>query len=421
MEVDSFIQGGVFLLLLGLIALLTGAESVIVSLSRSSLEKSKEKGDRAAGKILRIYQPKQKLHLTVTIARSLATLLATLMLILLVQDICSSKGPYGLAGLALAVAVALFAFFFAEQLLPRKIVRGGENSLPKVASLIYIFHVLLLPLTNFLYRFSPKEQELKEIKEEELKSIVEAESEEGLIEKVEKEMISNIFEFSETSVKEVMVPRIDMVCAEVSSGLQKLVDLISQVGHSRIPIYEETVDNIQGVIYAKDLLPILGKSEQWNIRKVMRETYFVPENKKIDEMLREFKAKKIHIAVVVDEYGGTAGLVTLEDLIEEIVGEIQDEYDTEEQLYRWLDTETLLADAKIDIHDLNELLGIDLPRDGFETLGGVIYNHLGSIPQKGETLEINDLQMFIQEVNGQRITKVKIVKKRPKAQEGDEQ
>ncbi len=421
MEVDSFIQGGVFLLLLGLIALLTGAESVVVSLSRSSLERSKEKGNRTAGKILRIYQPKQKLHLAVSIAKSLATLLATLMLILLVLNLCPGEGLYESVGLAVAVVVALFTFFFAEEVFPRRIVRGGNNSLPKVTSLIYIFYMLLLPLTNLLYRFSPKEQELREIKEEELKSIVEAESEEGVIEKVEKEMISKIFEFSETSVKEVMVPRIDMVCAEVSVGLQELVDLISQAGHSRIPVYKETVDNIQGVIYAKDLLPILGKTEQWDIRKVMREPYFVPENKKIDEMLREFKAKKIHIAVVVDEYGGTAGLVTLEDLIEEIVGEIQDEYDTEEQLYRWVDKETLLADAKIDIHDLNELLGTDLPRNGFETLGGFIYNHLGSIPQEGETIEIKNLQMSIQEVNGQRIAKVRIVKKGAGAQQGDEQ
>ncbi|OPX33318.1 MAG: hypothetical protein B1H40_00290 [Candidatus Latescibacteria bacterium 4484_181] len=421
MEVDSFIQGAVFLLLLGLIALLTNADSVIASVSRSSLLKSKEKGKKAAAKILRIYHPKQKLHLAVAIAKSLVTLLATLMLILLVQNLCSTGGLCEPVGLAVAMAVALFAFFFAEEVLPRRIARGGENSLLRVASLVYVLYILLLPLINLLYSFSPKEQELKEIKEEELKSIVEAESEEGVIEKVEKEMIRNIFEFSETSVKEVMVPRIDMVCAEISIGLQELIALISEAGHSRIPVYEETVDNIQGIIYAKDLLPILGRSEKWEIRKIMREPYFVPENKKIDEMLREFKAKKIHMAVVVDEYGGTAGLVTLEDLIEEIVGEIQDEYDTEEQLYRWVDKETLLADAKIDIHDLNELLGADLPRNGFETLGGFIYNHLGSIPQQGETLEFKNLEMSIQQVNGQRITKVKIVKKRPSTQEEDEQ
>ena len=253
----------------------------------------------------------------------------------------------------------------------------------------------------------------REVKEE-LKNIVEFESEEGAIEEEKKEMISGIFEFSDTTVREVMVPRIDVVSAEMTTDVKDIISIVTEAGFSRIPIFRETIDNIEGILYAKDLLKLLVEpGKDWKIDEIMREPYFVPENKKIDEMMKEFKRRKIHIAIVVDEYGGTAGLITLEDLLEEIVGEIQDEYDIEEeQLYRWTDSDTLLTDAKIDIHDLNEAINSDLPDEGFETLAGLIYSMLGSIPTKGETLEVDNLKFIIEDVQGNRISRVRIIKNR---------
>jgi len=278
-------------------------------------------------------------------------------------------------------------------------------------------YLVLLPFTLLLQKMdSPflSADDSKAQKEEELRQIVENETESGTIEEEERDMIEGIFEFGDTTVKEVMVPRIDMVCAELSTSQDQLLDMIQKGRHSRIPVYRERVDHIEGVVYAKDLLEILRKGGSWTIADFMRETYFVPENKKIDELLKEFRANKVHMAVVINEFGGTSGLVTLEDLIEEIVGEIQDEYDEEEQLFHWHEEGlVLVADARIDLDDLNMLLNIDLPRDGYETLGGFIYNHLGHVPNPKETFRHQNLVMSIEGVLGQRITKVHIVKQEP--------
>ena len=412
MDVDSFIQAAIFLLLLLATAVLSAADMTISPLARSSLEKLRENGTKHADKLLKICHPKQRFYAGIVIGKSLIIIAATAILIIFVEDFLPGFGIQRSAGLVGVVLIIFSSFFFFDNVVAHWIsTHRGENSTPRFVLPVYVLFILLTPLIELFYRVLPKEHS-KQMKEEELKSIVESESEEGVIEEEEKEMIRSIFEFSDTSVKEVMVPRIDMICAEETISLQELIELIGKSGHSRIPIYKDTVDNIRGVVYAKDLLQILGKSDRWDLEDVMREAYFVPENKKIDEMLQEFRVKKLHMAVVVDEYGGTAGIVTLEDLLEEIVGEIEDEYDTEELLYQWLDEDSLLADARMDIHDLNDLLDTDLPRDGFETLGGFIYDLLGNIPNEGQVIQFKNLQLQIEKVRGQRILKVKIVKKR---------
>ncbi len=229
------------------------------------------------------------------------------------------------------------------------------------------------------------------------------------LEQEEKEMIQGIFEFADTTVKEVMVPRIDVISASLQNSLEEVLDLIVKYGHSRIPLYDGKIDNIVGIIYAKDLLQNLHqKGKNFSLQKVARKAYFVPESKGINELLREFKRKKIHMAVVVDEYGGTAGIVTLEDLLEEIVGEIQDEYDREEQLITPLREGTYLVAAMVSIDDLNEQLEIDLPTQDYETLGGFLYDLANSIPQEGTELEYEGIRFLIKEVKGQRITKVEL-------------
>ena len=253
------------------------------------------------------------------------------------------------------------------------------------------------------------EDDLSASKEEELRNIVESETEEGTIEAEEREMIEGIFDFGDTTVREVMVPRIDMVCADIESPSDEILDLLRRTRHSRIPVYEDRVDHIRGLIYVKDLLHAISAGETWETREIMRPPHFVPENKTIDDLLAEFKSTRIHMAIVLDEYGGTAGLVTLEDLIEEIVGEIQDEYDEETPLFEW-EEETLVADARIAIDDLGLVLGVELPQEGYETLGGFIYDQLGHVPNPGESLDYGSLKMQIDDVEGQRITTVRIEK-----------
>jgi len=414
LEEPFLIETFVSLLLLLLLSLFSGAEAVLSAVSRSSLERMKEEGVRYAGRVLRIYQPRRKLQLTIEVGKSISLVGSTATLLLMALKASQSYGagyPAGIsAGIALAIVLGLF---FENVVLRMMLISEPERSIPRFGFLLQILYVILKPLVHLAYWMLGAEIDSKEAKEE-LKNIVEFESEEGVIEEEKKEMISGIFEFSDTTVKEVMVPRIDMVCVEITTGIEDIIRIVQEAGFSRIPIYRETIDNIEGILYAKDLLKLLVEPKrEWNIKELMREPYFVPENKKIDEMMREFKRRKIHIAIVVDEYGGTAGLITLEDLLEEIVGEIQDEYDIEEeQLYHWIDGDTLVADARIDIHDLNEAINSDLPDEGFETLAGLIYSKLGSIPAKGETLEVDNLKFIIEDVNGHRISKVRIIKNR---------
>lgn len=230
----------------------------------------------------------------------------------------------------------------------------------------------------------------------------------------EKEMISSIIEMGDTSVREVMVPRVDMICANADTDISTFLDLIREVGHSRIPIYRDSVDHIVGVVYARDFLTDDEPLETPpSVESLARPPYFVPETKKVDELLREFQQEKIHLAIVVDEHGGTAGLVTMEDLLEEIVGEIHDEYDDATPLYETLPDGSILMDAKLNIDELNEIMHTEIVAEGFDTVAGLVYGVLDRVPEPGERVEYHGLCLVVQEVDGQRITKVAVTRIEP--------
>lgn len=235
-----------------------------------------------------------------------------------------------------------------------------------------------------------------------------------MIEEEEKEMIRNIFEFGDTMVKEVMIPRVDMACIPSDTKLGSILKLIKKMGHSRIPVYEETIDNIIGILYAKDLLGIYQQwytsKEKFDLKGIIRKAYFVPENKKIDELLDIFQKDRIQIAIAIDEYGGTAGLVTMEDVVEEVVGEIIDEYDKEIKLFEIAEDNAVIVDAIISIDEINEILNIEIPENDFETLGGFIFDLLGRVPKKGEKIEYQNFQIIIEQIAKNRIRRVKIIK-----------
>ncbi len=232
------------------------------------------------------------------------------------------------------------------------------------------------------------------------------------LEEEEKRMIHGVVELGQTEVKEIMRPRPDMICLEEGSTLEELKEMVRKYGHSRIPIYKENIDHITGIIYVKDVFLLDEEEKIVQLSSLARKAYFVPESKKIDQLLREFKKDKIQIAIVVDEYGGTAGLVTLEDIIEEIVGEIQDEYDVEPPPIQRIDDRNYRVDAKVSIEDLNETLGIKIEEKGFETVGGFIYDLVGGVPEKDRMLEYNSeecrLKLLVEKVEGQRIKTVRI-------------
>jgi len=229
------------------------------------------------------------------------------------------------------------------------------------------------------------------------------------IEAEEREMIRGIVELGETTVKSIMIPRTDVNAADVEMPFEEIVKLIVKNGHSRIPVYEQTIDNVIGFLYAKDLLSVLiKKTDSFDIKKFLRPVHFVPEGKMVDELLKEFKQKKVHIAVVVDEYGGMAGIVCLEDVLEEIVGSIQDEYDDEEEEIKRLSSDTYLCDARLLIENLNEQLGLELPVDTSDTVGGFVFNLFGKVPKVRDSIRFEDFAFQVEEMDGRSIKKVRI-------------
>jgi putative hemolysin len=249
-----------------------------------------------------------------------------------------------------------------------------------------------------------KNDELIEKSIDELSSSI-ASNDESLEDEA-REMIHGVLDITSTSVKEIMVPRIDIIGVESGATIQDVIELVKKHGHSRMPLYEESLDNILGVLYVKDVF-VQGMSP-WDIvdKSKTRETYFVPENMKVSDLLRDIQAKKIHLAVVVDEYGGTAGLVTLEDILEEIVGEIEDEYDSDSPLIKKIDDRHFAVKGSLAIYELNEELDLELPEDQFETVAGVIYDIVGSLPAQGTAVSYKGLKFTADKIEGQRITRV---------------
>lgn len=224
----------------------------------------------------------------------------------------------------------------------------------------------------------------------------------------EQQLVSSVFDFGDTKVREVMVPRIDMVAVNVHTNPEEVLSLLVEAGHSRIPVYDDSIDRMVGVVHTKDVLKKIVDDVEFSLSDIMREVYFVPESKMIDDLLAEFRKKRIHIAIAVDEYGGTAGMVTLEDVLEELVGDIQDEFDTEEALVRVVDEDVIVCSGRIRLDDLDETAGIDLEEGDADTLGGFLYEAIGRVPRVGEVVETRGLEFRIESIVRQRIDKVRI-------------
>ena len=244
--------------------------------------------------------------------------------------------------------------------------------------------------------------------EDRLRHLVEGNTD---LEEGEREMIASVIELGEQPVREIMVPRIDIVAAPDNSTVRDVLDRIVESGHSRIPIFDASIDNITGVIYAKDLLKFLRDGLQSApVQPLAREPSFVPETKKVDELLHEMQQRHVHLAVVVDEYGGTAGLITIEDLIEEIVGEIQDEYDVEEAMIEEVSPSEALFDARVSIRDVNDTLDLEIEDEDFDTLGGLLYHELGKVPNVGDEVRVDGAVVTVLTTTGRRVRKVRVTK-----------
>jgi magnesium and cobalt exporter, CNNM family len=300
----------------------------------------------------------------------------------------------------------------------------GEKILLKTYPILNLFASIASPVL-VLFRFhdrlvrrlagiteSTPDQEQEE-KQEEIMSVVEQGRMEGIVDEEEAEMIENVLELSDTTAEEIMTPRTDIVAIKVDDDLQAILDTITKAGHSRIPVYEKNIDNIIGLVYAKDLLSHIGKDiKDFKIRDIIRDVYFVPETKPLRILLNEFKKQKLHIAVLLDEYGGTAGIVTIEDILEELVGEIADEYEEiPPETINQIDQNTIELDARAYIDDLNNDFKLDLPEDeDYDTVGGFVFSHLGYIPKINETFVYENVKFTIIDAEARKIKKLRIEK-----------
>lgn len=251
----------------------------------------------------------------------------------------------------------------------------------------------------------------KKTTEEEINDFIDASEEEGLVNEEESEMLRSIFSLGNTIVREIMVPRTEMACVTVEASVHELLETIISCGHSRIPVYEQTIDNIVGLLYAKDLLKYWGSPEEAvSVRSIMRYPYFIPESKNLEELLQEFKCKRVHLAIVIDEYGGTSGLVTIEDLLEQIVGDIQDEYDSEELLLFPNSDGSVIADGRLPVEELEEYFDIIIECDKFDSVGGLVFYLTGKIPDVGDTIEGAGLRLQILDADLRRVKKVNVAR-----------
>jgi putative hemolysin len=430
----TLIELGIIVLLILLNGVFVAAEIALVSLRPSRVDQMIEEGRRGAGRVRRLTSDPGRflavIQLAVTFIGFLASAFAGVSLASALTDILVGVGvDHGYAGaiglLVVTIILSLFTIVFGE-LVPKTLALAHPEAfalgLARPVDLIgRIFRpvvAILTAATRTISRALGADVTTEaQITAEELRLIVERGGEQGILEAEEEQMINAVIELGDRRLHEVMVPRIAIVALPAGATFDEAIDKLIEEGHSRLPVYETSVDEVVGILYAKDLLPFLKSTshDRPTLRALLRTPVFVPESMTIDDLLHEFQRRKVHIAIVLDEYGGTAGLVTIEDLLEEIVGEIQDEYDVEEPLVEQLDEDRARVDGRASVDDLFELWDLKLnleDEDEYDTVGGLVYHRVGGIPQPGDEVRVDGLRLTVETTDGRRVGKVLVVRER---------
>ncbi|TFH37661.1 MAG: HlyC/CorC family transporter [Anaerolineales bacterium] len=394
------------------------SRAAFVNSRLSQLKAFEESGERQAALAVRVLSQARKLILSLRIAQAFLRLVIITLSVLTFLPLEGLQPGQGIGILIAIIAVSGLGIglleFVAEHWATREPEKNAIRTSRFVAVVVRIFEPLGWVLLRLAHLISdPTGKHLSSIvTEEEIMTLVDAGEEDGVIEEEEKAMIYSIFQLGNTLAREVMVPRIDLMAFNEDTSLENATETLLRTGHSRAPVYAESIDNVIGLVYIKDLLAAWHAEDlDKNVGDLLREAYFVPEAKKVDDLLAEMQVKRVHMAIVVDEYGGTAGLVTIEDIVEEIVGEIRDEYDFAEELaYEQVQENVYMFSGGIDLDDVNLLTGAQVPKEMSETLGGFIYSQLGKVPAPGEVVDAGGLRFVVEEVVGRRIRKIRAEK-----------
>ena len=432
----------IFLVILILLnAYFAATEIAFISLNDAKIEKKAKEGNKKAKQIQKMLKNPSKFLATIQIGITLAGFLSSAfasdafagMLAPKLNELMPFISINVWQNISIVIITIILSFFtlvFGELVPKRLAMKYYEKISYATIGVIKAISVITAPFvklltwaTNIVSKiFGVGEQEEEIVTEEEIKMMVDQGEEKGSIEENEKELINNVFEFNDIVASEIMTHRTDMYAIEIEQDLYEILDEIDEYKYSRIPVYRDSIDNIEGILFLKDILKSVSMRKKIKIADIIREAYFVPETKPIDEIFKELQANKMQMAIVVDEYGGTAGVLTMEDILEELVGNIFDEYDDIEFEYKKLDENTYLIDGSISLYELKKILNVELPEGDYETLSGYLIEKLGRLPEEGEYPVIEDEKLTnkIQEYEDKRIRWVKVCKNKQEINENKE-
>jgi putative hemolysin len=419
MDTTAWVELAIIVIALILAALAASAETSLTSISRVRLRQLVEQKVPQAILIERLHRDPNAYLSTILIVNTVAIIVASSAATLLALHLYHERVAEWLVSLVLSLLVLVACEITPKTLALQRAERVALRMARLVAAATFVMRpivVVLTSVTRLILRMLGGRAQVRGpfVTEDELKMLVSVGEEEGVIEEEEREMIHGIFEMGDMHVREVMVPRTDLVAIEAKEPVEKAVELVTKHGHTRIPVYDGDLDHIVGVLYAKDLLRAVVRGEQKTLREIARKPYFTPESNKVQDVLRDLRKNRVHMAIVVDEYGGTAGAVTIEDILEEIVGPIHDEYDIgEEDEIQFVSPNEVVLDGRVSVDDVNELLKLDIAADDYDTVGGYVLNQLGAAPKVGATLKLGNAELRVEAVQGSRIKKVRIRSETP--------
>lgn len=421
----------VLIILIFLNAFFAASEIAFISLNDAKISKQAKSGNKKAKQVLKMLETPSKFLATIQIGITLAGFLSSAF----ASDAFASRLAPLLNSIIPAVSIAVwqnisiiiitivlsfFTLVFGELVPKRLAMKNYEKIAFATIGIIRFIYILTIPFvklltvcTNLISKlFGVSEKDEEVVTEEEIKMMVDEGEEKGSIEENEKELINNVFEFNDTTVSEIMTHRTDIYALNIDMNVAELVEELEEYTYSRIPVYEETIDEIKGVLYLKDLLKYVKTKRNIKLKNIMRPAYFVARSKPIDELFKELQKNNNQMAIVLDEYGGTAGLITMEDILEELVGDIFDEYDEIEKEYEKIDENTYLVSGSINISDLSKILGVEIEEGDYDTLSGYLQEKLGRIPNDEEkpVIETEKVTYKIEEYEDKRIIKVKVCK-----------
>ncbi len=416
-----YIDFTLFIFFIALSGFFSSVETALTSLDKLSAKELLKENSRKA-KLLNVWLENPNRLLTAILIGNnfvnvCASITATLLAINLSDhfDIKQSL----LVGIAAGLVTLIILVFgeitpklFAKQN-SKKVVLFSLKPLFILAGLLSPVIKVLVFTANLLIRMlgGKTSKYISVFTEDEIRAMIDISADEGVIEKEENKMIKEVLDFGDTIVREVMLPRISMKCIDINTPVEQVIRKVVEIGHSRIPVYRKTIDDMVGTLYARDILNAINGGKLLSIEEHMRQVKFVPETKKVMDLLNEFKKGRFHMAVVVDEYGVTSGLITMEDLLEEITGEIHDEYDIDEKVFQRTDDGAVIVLAKEGLDKVEDELGVELPSDNFDSIGGLVIDLFGRIPKKGESIAFRNLKFIIEESSRKRIIKIKIIKR----------